>query len=255
VTARATEAAGLTRGERASMFLRSFLLQSVWNTRGMQNVGFCFAMMPLLRRFGGDEEGRRLFLTRHVAFFNTNPVFASYVLGAAGRLEAAEADGREIESVKRGLASPLGMSGDALMWGALRPFAGVLAVVLALGGSVWAPAVMLVAYGAPAVAVRLRGIAAGAARGPEGAREVLGARLKSAVRGLRAGVAFGVGLVLALAVRGADGVEMWKVATAAVFLVLAWAGARARVPATVMGLAGAAIGFILLVAGLNGGSM
>jgi hypothetical protein len=160
-----------------------------------------------------------------------------------------------VESIKKGLSSPLGMSGDALVWGSLRPFAGVLAVLLALGGALWAPLVMLVAYGVPTVVMRARGVAVGYRQGPSGSKEVLGRRVKSAVRVLRGGTAFGVGVVLALGVRSGGAVEVWKIVAAVAFLLLAWAGARARVPATVMGVAGAAIGLILLAAGLNGGSM
>jgi mannose/fructose/N-acetylgalactosamine-specific phosphotransferase system component IID len=221
----------------------------------MQSVGFCFTMIPLLGRLGEDKDGRREFLERHLRFFNTNPVLAGYAIGAAGALEVRGADGSEVDSVKRGLASPLGMSGDALMWGALRPFAGLVAVVFALGGSLWAPLAMVAIYGLPAVILRARGIEVGSSRGPSGSKEVLGRSLKSAVRGLRAGVAFGVGLIVAMAVRGSGGVELWKLAAAAAFLLLAWAGARARVPATVIGVAGATAGLLLVAAGLNGGGM
>jgi len=244
-----------TAREMRGIVWRSHYLQAAWNTRSMQGVGFCYALMPLLRRYAGDSERRTEFLKRHVGFFNTNPVFAGYVLGAVAAMEVSGADGAEIERVKKGMSSPLGMSGDALIWGALRPFAGVLAVLLALAGAVWAPVVMLVAYGLPAVAMRARGVAVGLRSGPNGAKEVLGVRVKGAVRILRGAAAFGVGLVLAVGVRSGGNLEVWKVLAAAAFLVLAWAGTRARVPATVMGAAGAAIGLILLAAGLNGGSM
>jgi mannose/fructose/N-acetylgalactosamine-specific phosphotransferase system component IID len=243
----------LTRGERAGMLWRSLLLQSVWNPRGMQNVGFCFAMLPLLRRCGEDREARSAFLRRHLGFFNTNPVLASYVLGAVAAQEVAGAEASAVASVKKGLASPLGMAGDALFWGALRPLAGAVAVLLALQGVVWAAVALLVIYNVPHLVLRVRGIGVGAVAGPMGARELLGPGLKGAVRWTRALVAFAVGLILARAVALGGVVEPRRVLAAGLFFVLAYAAARARVPVTVVAFGGAAAGLVLLLTGLNGG--
>ena len=243
----------LTRGERAGMLWRSLLLQSVWNPRGMQNVGFCFAMLPLLRRCGADREARRAFLQRHLGFFNTNPVLASYALGAAAAQEAAGADASSMESVKKGLASPLGMAGDALFWGALRPFGGAVAILLALQGVVWAPLALLVIYNVPHLSLRVRGIGVGALEGPAGARELLGPGFRGAVRWARALAAFVVGLILARCVAAGGAVEPWRVLAAGLFFVFAYVAARARVPATVVAFGGAAGGLVLLLTGLNGG--
>ncbi len=81
--------------------------------------------------------GGRRSSQRHLGFFNTNPVLASYVLGAAAaaelrdRTRAGPAEAREL---KRALSGPLGMAGDALFWAALRPLAGFLGVLAALAG-------------------------------------------------------------------------------------------------------------------------
>ena len=229
-------------------------LQAVWNPRGMQSVGFCFSMMPLLGRVGGTPEGRRAFLRRHLGFFNTNPTFAPYVLGAVAQQEAAGADESSMAALKKGMASPLGMSGDALMWSGLRPLAGVVAVLLALNGVAWAPLALVGVYAVPHVAFKMRGIRVGVTSGPTGSKEVLGQRLKGAVRWIRALTAFGAGLILARAVANDGGVvEPWRLLSMALFLVLAYAASRLRVPATLIALGGAAGGVVLLLAGLNGG--
>jgi mannose/fructose/N-acetylgalactosamine-specific phosphotransferase system component IID len=219
----------------------------------MQNVGFCFAMLPLLHRCGEDRDARSAFLRRHLGFFNTNPVLASYVLGAVAAQEVAGADASSMASLKKGLASPLGMAGDALFWGALRPLAGAVAVLLALQGIVWAPLALLVVYNVPHLIFRVRGVGVGAVAGPAGARELLGSGLRAAVRWTRALVAFGVGLILARAVAVGGVVEPWRVLAAGLFFVFAYAAARARVPATVVAFGGAAVGLVLLLTGLNGG--
>ena len=248
MTERTETGAALTPGEMFGIFWRSFLLQSVWNPRGMQGLGFCFAMLPLLRRLGDDAEAKSLFLKRHLGFFNTNPTLASYVLGSAAASEVAGGTPAATEEIKRGLASPLGMVGDALMWGALRPFGALVAVALALQGVLWAPLAFLVVYNVPHLVLRARGIAAGAAGGPSAAREVLGSRVRDAVRWIRALGAFVTGLVLAQAVRGGGAAEPWRMAAAGLFFVLAFVATRLRVPATVIGVGGAVGGFVLLAA-------
>jgi hypothetical protein len=113
--------------------------------------------------------------------------------------------------------------------------------------------VFLVLYNVPHLAFRVRGIEVGAAKGPGGATEVTGAGLKRAVRWMRALVAFGVGIAAALAVRGAGGIEVWKLAVVILFFALAYVGVRARVPATLMAAVGAVACLLLLMFGLNGG--
>lgn len=243
----------LTRAERAGMLWRSFFLQSVWNPRGMQNVGFCFTMLPLLHRYEEDKDARSAFLQRHLEFFNTNPALASYVLGAVAAQEAGGADESSVTTVKKGLASPLGMAGDALLWGALRPLAGAVAILLALQGVVWAPLALLVIYNVPHLILRTRGLSVGAAAGPAGAGELTGRGLRATVRWMRALAAFAVGLILARTVAAGGAVEPWRVLAVGVFFVLAYAAARARVPATLVALGGAACGVVLLMIGLNGG--
>jgi PTS system mannose-specific IID component len=251
---RSTGVAGeVTRAERAGIFWRSLFLQAVWNPRGMQSVGFCFALMPLLKRCGSNADARRAFLKRHLRFFNTNPTLAPYAMGAAAEREAAGADEAAISLAKKGLTSLLGMSGDGLMWWALRPLAGIAAVLVAMEGSVWAVAVLVGLYGVPHLVLKARGIAVGADRGPSGARELTGPRFKAAVRALRAVAAFCAGLLLALAASHGGTVEPWRLVGMLLFLALAYVAHRVRIPGTVIALGGAAGGVVLLLTGLNGG--
>jgi PTS system mannose-specific IID component len=243
----------VTRAERAGMFWRSFFLQAVWNPRGMQNVGFCFALMPLLRRSGTSGDARKAFLNRHLAFFNTNPTLAPYAIGAAALREAEGADDEGVASVKKGLAGLLGMAGDALMWWGLRPLAGLLAVFLATYGSAWAPVALVAVYGVPHLVIKGRGLAVGATAGPSGAGEMLGRRLKAFVRALRALAAFVAGLVLARAVAAGGTLEPGRLVLVVVFFGLAYVAHRVRIPATLIALGGAAGGIVLLTTGLNGG--
>jgi len=254
VTVGTTREVRNTRGTTlAAVVARSFLLQSVWNRRTMQSVGFCYAMLPALRgrRAGGPEAAA--FLERHLAFFNTNPVLASYVLGAATAAEAGGGSGaREVDEIKRGLAGPLGMAGDALFWSALRPLGGMLAVLAALASRPWAALLLLGVYNVPHLCLRVRGVVAGAAHGPSAVREVLGPGVRRVVTTVRATASFATGLAAALAVtRGAPG--HGAVAAAVVLFVGGVVAVRLRASVTAVAVVSAAVGAVLTTTGALGG--
>ena len=52
------------------VFWRSLFLQAAWNPRGMQNLGFAFAMQPALRELYPDRAARARAAERHLEFFN-----------------------------------------------------------------------------------------------------------------------------------------------------------------------------------------
>jgi mannose/fructose/N-acetylgalactosamine-specific phosphotransferase system component IID len=144
---------------------RSFLLQAVWNPERQQGAGFAYALRPVLRRVFG-KEGEAQALERHVGYFNTNPAFASYALGAVGRLEADRAAGADIpaEAVDRAKATlgpALAALGDSLMWSTLRPVAAALGVTWVLAGSPYGPLLFLLLYNALHLYVRVRGVLVG----------------------------------------------------------------------------------------------
>ena len=70
------------------------MIQASWSFDRMQTLGFAYAMLPALRRLypNGDELTSRINL--HLEYFNTQPYLASFILGAAVRLEEGRASGK-----------------------------------------------------------------------------------------------------------------------------------------------------------------
>ncbi len=242
----------------ASLFARSFLVQSVWNPRGMQNVGLCFALLPLARSLSEPE--RRKFMMRHLSFFNTNPTMASYVIGAVARAEAEGRGALESDDIKLTMGGPLGMAGDSLMWGAVRPLAGLIAALVAIyalyGGSWsvwWALLALLLIYNVPHLYLRGRGILVGSRLGAAGAREVTGPGFKRTVIIARGLLAFTAGVVLVVAVARPGATTPISLALVVLLLALASLAARLRISATVVGLVGGLAWLALEVFGGNGG--
>jgi len=190
------------RATLARVFLRSLFLQATWNRRGMQNLGFAYAIEPALRALYPDPSQREEALRRHLGFFNCHPYMAAAILGGAIHHEERAAAGLEPtdapQSYKQTLQGPLAAVGDGFFWTALRPFFGALGAVgaLALGlPAVWATVIV---YNAIHVSLRIALFRAGYRRGdalvPLLARlslPVVADRLRTAGAGL-AGVAAGM---------------------------------------------------------------
>jgi PTS system mannose-specific IID component len=120
----------------ARCFWRSLFLQAAWNRRGMQNLGFAFAIEPALRVLYPDPERLREALGRHLGFFNCHPYAAAAILGGTIHHEARVAAGLEPAGApvayKATLQGPIAAIGDGFFWTALRPFFGALAAFGAL---------------------------------------------------------------------------------------------------------------------------
>jgi PTS system mannose-specific IID component len=121
---------------RARCFVRGLFLQAAWNRRGMQNLGFAYAIDPALEALYPDPAARRAALARHLGFFNCHPYAAAAILGGAihheERIAARAEPAQAAVAYKATLQGPLAAIGDGFFWTALRPFFGALAALAAL---------------------------------------------------------------------------------------------------------------------------
>jgi mannose PTS system EIID component len=140
-------------------FGRAFLLQASWNFERMQTAGFAFAIEPVLKKLYPDPAEYESRVKLHLEYFNTQPYFASFILGAAIRLEQDRATGKnpaaDVGGLKAALMAPLGALGDSYFWGALKPMAAIAAVALLMTGSWWAPILFLVLFNAWHLGLRM----------------------------------------------------------------------------------------------------
>jgi PTS system mannose-specific IID component len=212
----------------ARVFWRCLFLQAAWNRRGMQNLGFAYAIAPALRELYPDEALREEALGRHLRFFNCHPYMAAAILGGAIHHEERVAAGAEPTfqplQYKQTLQGPLAALGDGFFWTALRPFFGALAAVGAIlaGGPAIVAAILV--YNAIHLWLRIRLFLAGYEKGDAVVAEI--ARL---------------GLTVAADRLRAAGAALCGVAAAAVVVAAAGAGgARAGALAAVSAVAGLA---------------
>lgn len=112
--------------------------QTAWNYEKMQGLGYCYAMMPALRKMYKDNDDEmQAAVKNHLQFFNCNIITGQFVLGANLAIEesggAASKDA--VSAVKTGLMGPLAGVGDTLFGVTLNTVCGSIAAYMALEGS------------------------------------------------------------------------------------------------------------------------
>ena len=146
------------------IFLRSLSIQASWNFSRMQNIGFAFSLIPLIRKMGVDKQRTAGILTRHISLFNSHPYLTGPIIGSVARLEEESCevdDCPEAINLKKTLMAPYAALGVPFFWGALRPLFIIAGIITALEGSLLAPLFFLLLYNCVHVWVRLKGFIEG----------------------------------------------------------------------------------------------
>ncbi|MDT8819201.1 PTS mannose transporter subunit IID [Klebsiella pneumoniae] len=161
----------LTQSDIRGVFIRSNLFQGSWNFERMQALGFCFSMVPAIRRlYPENNDARKQAIKRHLEFFNTHPYVAAPVLGVTLAMEEQRANGAEIDDgaingIKVGLMGPLAGVVDPLVWGTLRPITAALGASLALSGNILGPLLFFFIFNAVRLAMKWYGLQLGFRKG------------------------------------------------------------------------------------------
>ncbi|MBN3113965.1 PTS mannose transporter subunit IID [Pectobacterium brasiliense] len=161
----------LTDSDIRAVFIRSNLFQGSWNFERMQALGFCFSMVPVIRRlYPENSEERKQAIKRHLEFFNTQPFVAAPILGVTMAMEEQRANGAPIDDaaingLKVGLMGPLAGVGDPIFWGTARPVFAALGAGIAMSGSLLGPILFFVLFNLVRLLVRYYGVAYGYRKG------------------------------------------------------------------------------------------
>ena len=191
---------------------RSFLHQASWNFERMQNLGFCYQLLPGLRHLYGAAPPAEV-LQRYTAYFNTHPFLAPWVAGTTMRLEEQRLAGTTLPvdgaDFQKMVMAPYAAIGDALFWGALRPLASVVGLFLAVQGIAWAPLVMLALFNVPHLLCRCCGWLLGYLQELRSVETLQRLRLPDVATWLKEGTIILLGVLCAmLAVHGCEHQEL-----------------------------------------------
>ncbi|KMJ45592.1 PTS mannose transporter subunit IID [Xenorhabdus khoisanae] len=179
----------LTQSDIRGVFLRSNLFQGSWNFERMQALGFCFSMIPAIRRlYPENTEERKQALKRHMEFFNTHPYVAAPILGVTMAMEEQRANGADIDDgaingIKVGLMGPLAGVGDPIFWGTVRPVFAALGAGIAMSGSPLGPILFFFLFNLVRLLTHYFGIAYGYKKGLDIVKDMGGGFLQKMTEG------------------------------------------------------------------------
>lgn len=90
--------------------------EAAWNYEKMQGLGYCYSMIPVLKKLYPDEADMKKALQTHLQFFNTHQEFAEIILGIDIAMEEKEgaASLEAVSAIKTGLMGPLAGIGNTL---------------------------------------------------------------------------------------------------------------------------------------------
>ncbi|WP_054662681.1 PTS system mannose/fructose/sorbose family transporter subunit IID [Lacticaseibacillus camelliae] len=146
-----------------SIFWRGFTVMGEMTYVRMQGPGFGWTMMPLLRKLYKNDDDYYAALTRHMQYFNTNPVFLPFLQGIVYSMEKQNAEKpvdnieESVQGLKVGLMGPLAGLGDSFFTGTWRVITTGIALGLATQGNVLGPILFLLLFHLPYYFVRYYG--------------------------------------------------------------------------------------------------
>lgn len=155
--------AKITKKELRQVFWRSFALQGAFNYERMQNLGYTYAMIPVIRKLYRNHDEQVSALKRHLEMFNTTPVVAPAIMGISAAMEEQNAndpnfDETSINAVKASLMGPLAGIGDSLFWGTFRVIAAGIGISFAQQGNIFGPILFFLLYNIPNFLVKIFGL-------------------------------------------------------------------------------------------------
>lgn len=117
----------------------------------LMSLGFCHAMLPILKRLYPDKDDLADAMTRHMVFFNTENQFGALIPGMIASVEEERANGTDysdevINGLKIGLMGPLAGVGDTITQGLVKTILLAICVEMGLKGNVWGSIIFFVLY-------------------------------------------------------------------------------------------------------------
>lgn len=141
----------LSQSDRMAVAWRHQFLQGSWNYERMQNGGWCYSIIPAIKKLYPAKQDQIAALKRHMEFYNTHPYVSAPVMGVTLALEEERANGKPIDDTaiqgaKIGMMGPLAGVGDPVFWFSVRPMLGALGASLALSGNIVGPLLFFIAW-------------------------------------------------------------------------------------------------------------
>ena len=132
------------------LYWRSYLYSSCLNYERYQGLGFCYCMLPVLKKLYKDKDQLQEAVARNTEFFNTMLWMVDLILGITTAMEEEKASGNEmitddaISATKAALMGPTAGFGDSFFRSTIITLLGAFAANLAIAGNAAAPLIFII---------------------------------------------------------------------------------------------------------------
>ncbi|MDF1494539.1 PTS system mannose/fructose/sorbose family transporter subunit IID [Caproiciproducens sp. CPB-2] len=152
----------LDKKDLRKIFLRSISFSAFYNYPKQQNVGFCYAILPAIKKLYSKKEDRVSAMKRHLEYFLTAPYMSGFIFGSTVAMEEENVnnpnfDVSSIGALKLALMGPLAGIGDSMFMGTLRIIGTGMAAGLCMSGSILGPILIFLILNIPNFLVRYYG--------------------------------------------------------------------------------------------------
>lgn len=151
----------ITKRDLRKVFWRSQFYQLSWNYERLQNLCYCYCMMPILRKLYRTKEELQKAVKVHLEYFNCQPFLSSIILGTNIAVEEnmqETVDEAGVVQIKIALMGPLAGIGDPIIWGIIRPVIAAVCAGIALNGNVAGPILFFVIINIIRIIIRYNGL-------------------------------------------------------------------------------------------------
>lgn len=145
----------ITKKDLQKVYLRSIPMEHSWNYERMMHSGYCFAILPVLKKLYPKKDDYIKAMQRHMELYNVTPYISTLPLGISIAMEEKNAENPEefdiasISNIKTAFMGPLSGIGDAMYWGTLRIIAMGIGVSLAMKGNILGPILFWLIFNIP----------------------------------------------------------------------------------------------------------
>ncbi|GFZ33998.1 hypothetical protein CSC2_45240 [Clostridium zeae] len=153
----------LSKSDLRKVFWRTQFYQLSWNYERLQNLCYCYCMMPVLKKLYKDKNELQAAVKVHLEYFNCQPFLSNIILGANAAVEETmindgALDEAGIVQVKIALMGPMAGVGDPIIWGIIRPVIAAICAGIALSGNVAGPLIFFIAINLVRIIIRYNGL-------------------------------------------------------------------------------------------------
>lgn len=131
----------ISKFDLMKVFWRTQFFQISWNYERLQNLCYCYSIMPILKKLYKNKEDLIAAVKANLEYYNSHPFFVSTILGINIAMEEAKANGekideRDITQVKIAFMGPLAGIGDPVFWGTIRPMLAAIGASISIKGNI-----------------------------------------------------------------------------------------------------------------------